>query len=50
MFEEGVKQALRLLQDPAVREGTREVLAKSAGRVFRAGTVIAKQAAKVRRL
>jgi hypothetical protein len=50
MFEEGVKQALKLLQDPAVREGLSKALAKSADKVLEAGKVVAKQAAKVRRV
>ena len=50
MFEEGVKQALKLLQNPQVREGLQEALAKSAERVFKAGKVVAKQAAKGRRV
>lgn len=49
MFEEGVKHALKLLQDPQVREGLKETLAKSAEMVFKAGKVVAKQAAKGRR-
>jgi len=50
MFEEGVKHALKLLQDPQVREGLKETLAKSAEMVFKAGKVVAKQAAKGRRV
>ena len=49
MFEEGVKQALKLLQDPAARLGLRQAAAKSAELVFNAGKELAKQAAKGRR-
>jgi len=47
MFEEGVKQALKLLKDPQVREGLREALAKGAESVFKAGKELAKPAAGV---
>ena len=50
MFEEGVKQALKLLQDPALSEGLREALAKSADKVLEAAKVVVKQAAKGRRV
>jgi len=50
MFEEGVKQALKLLQDPALREGLREALAKSADKVLKAAKALAKLAAKGRRI
>ncbi len=50
MFEEGVKQALKLLQDPAARKGLTEAAAKSAGMVLKAAKVVAKQAAKARRV
>jgi hypothetical protein len=50
MFEEGVKQALKLLQNPQLREKLREALARSAEMVFKAGKVLAKQAAKGRRV
>ena len=50
MFEEGVTQALKLLQDPRLREGAREALAKSADAVLQAAKEVAKQAAKGGRL
>jgi hypothetical protein len=50
MFEEGVKHALKLLQDPSLREGLREALAKSADKVFEAGKAVAKEAVKGRRV
>ncbi len=46
MFEEGVTQALKLLQDPRLREGAREALAKSAEVVLQAAKEVAKQAGK----
>jgi hypothetical protein len=46
MFEAGVTQALKLLQDPTLREGAKEALAKSAEAVFKAAKEAAKQAAK----
>ena len=46
MFEAGVTQALKLLQDPTLREGAKEALAKSAEAVFKAAKEVAKQAAK----
>jgi hypothetical protein len=46
MFEEGVTQALKLLQDPRLREGAREALAKSAEVVLQAAKEVAKQDAK----
>jgi hypothetical protein len=49
MFEEGVKQALKLWQDPAARKGLTEAAAKSAEMVLKAAKVVAKQAAKARR-
>lgn len=47
MFEEGVKQALKLLKNPQLREGLREALAKGAESVFKAGKKLAKPAAEV---
>lgn len=48
MFEAGVKQALKLLQDPALRDRLRETLAKSAEAVFKVGKEILKQTVKGR--
>jgi hypothetical protein len=50
MFEEGVKQALKLLQNPQAREDLREALAKSAGAVSKIGKKILEQTAKRGRL
>ena len=50
MFKEGVTQALKLLQDPMLREGAKEALAKSAEAVLKAAKEVAKQAAKGGRL
>jgi len=50
LFEAGVKQALKLLQDPALRDGLRETLAKSAEAVLKVGKKILKQTAKCGRI
>ena len=50
MFEEGVQQALKLLQNPSLCEGLREALTKSADKVLKVAKVRAKQMAKGRRI
>jgi hypothetical protein len=49
MFEQGVAEALRLLQDPRLREALRETLAKSAEAVMKAAKDLAKEAARAKR-